>query len=123
MHLTRIIFFPGFCQRSILALAALTGVTVQAQSSAVMTIQADQPGAVVGTSLFGILFEEINIAGEGGLCAEMIRNYSYHGSTSPLYWTLVAQGSAAGVIPQIIGSLWRVGSSITGSARCFRRQK
>ena len=40
----------------------------------------------------------INFAGEGGLYAEMIRNRSFYSATSPLYWTLVTQGTAAGVI-------------------------
>jgi hypothetical protein len=58
MYLTRTKFFSGHCCRLILALAVLASVTVQAQSSAVMTIQADQPGAVVSSNLFGIFLRK-----------------------------------------------------------------
>jgi alpha-L-arabinofuranosidase len=98
MDLTRSnIIFEG-CRRLALVLAALTTVSVQAQSSAVMTIQAGQPGAVVSSNLFGIFFEEINFAGEGGIYAEMVRNRSFYTSTSANYWTLVTQGTATGVM-------------------------
>ena len=38
----------------------------QAQTSTI-TIQVDQPGAVVSSNLFGIFFEEINFGGDGGI--------------------------------------------------------
>jgi alpha-L-arabinofuranosidase len=98
MHLTRTHVFFEYCRRLVLPLAALTTLTVQAQSGAVMTIQAGQPGAVVSSNLFGVFFEEINFAGEGGLYAEMVRNRSFYNSASPLYWTLVTQGTAAGMM-------------------------
>ena len=47
--------------------AALSATRLPAQSAATVTIQAGQPGAVVSSNLFGIFFEEINFAGEGGL--------------------------------------------------------
>ena len=63
-----------------------------------MTIQADEPGALVSSNLFGIFFEEINYAGEGGLYGEMVRNRAFSSSTSASFWTLVTQGSAAGAM-------------------------
>lgn len=61
-----------------------------------MTIRAGQPSIAISTNLFGIFFEEINFAGEGGLYAEMVRNRSFANSTNADYWTLVTQGTAAG---------------------------
>ena len=84
------------CRRWILALAALTTINVQAQSGAVMTIQADQPGAVVSSNLFGIFFEEINFAGDGGLYAEMVRNRNFEEPGKTNYWQLITYGTAAG---------------------------
>ena len=69
----------------------------QAQTSTV-TIQADQPGAVVSSNLFGIFFEEINFAGDGGIYAEMVRNRSFAESSNPDFWSLVTSGTAAGTI-------------------------
>jgi alpha-L-arabinofuranosidase len=71
---------------------------VQAQTTATVTIQANQPGAVVSPNLFGIFFEEINFAGEGGIYAEMVRNRSFYDAANADYWTLVTQGTAAGAM-------------------------
>jgi alpha-L-arabinofuranosidase len=62
------------------------------------TIQADQPGTIISSNLFGIFFEEINFAGEGGLYAEMVRNRSLYSSSSADYWTLITQGTASGAM-------------------------
>ena len=81
-----------------LALALFEVTLARGQSAATVTIQASQPGAVISTNLFGIFFEEINYAGEGGIYAEMIRNRSFYNPTNTLFWTLVTQGSAAGTM-------------------------
>lgn len=49
---------------------------VLAQSPRVV-VHADRPGAVIPTSLYGVFFEEINHAGDGGLAAELLRNRSF----------------------------------------------
>ena len=74
----------------------MLGLGASAQSTALVSIQANQPGAVVSSNLFGIFFEEINFAGEGGLYAEMVRNRSFKPSANPDYWTLVTGGTAVG---------------------------
>lgn len=48
-----------------------------ADEPASITVHADQPGAVVAPSMYGIFFEEINHAGDGGLYAELIQNRSF----------------------------------------------
>lgn len=42
-----------------------------------VVVHTDQPRAVVPASLYGVFFEEINHAGEGGLVAQMLRNASF----------------------------------------------
>jgi len=86
--------FPAFYLWLVLA-TAIVAFAAQAPAAAVLTIQADQPGAIISSNLFGIFFEEINFAGEGGLYAEMIRNRSFH---TQAYWTLVTQGTAVGTM-------------------------
>jgi alpha-L-arabinofuranosidase len=66
-----------------------------AQTSTV-TIQANQPAATISSNLFGIFFEEINLAGDGGIYAELIRNRSFEDASTPVYWSLVSSGSATG---------------------------
>jgi alpha-L-arabinofuranosidase len=70
----------------------------QSRATATLTIQANQPGAVVSSNLFGIFFEEINFAGEGGIYAEMVQNRSFYDPANPDFWTLVTQGTAAGAM-------------------------
>ena len=82
---------------TVVAITAIA-TAAPAQPSATITIQANQPGAVVSSNLFGIFFEEINFAGEGGLYAEMVRNRAFYTSTNANYWTLVTQGAATGTM-------------------------
>lgn len=70
-------------------------VSLTAQTSTI-TIQANQPAAAISSNLFGIFFEEINMAGDGGLYAELIRNRSFEDGATPIYWTLVTNGTATG---------------------------
>ena len=46
--------------------------------------------------LYGIFFEEINLAGDGGLYAELVRNRSFEDADTPDHWSLVKSGSATG---------------------------
>ncbi len=97
---------------------------VRGQSTATVSIQADQPGPVVSSNLFGIFFEEINFAGEGGIYAEMVRNRSFYSATTPYYWSLITQGTAVGTMSvdstqplntNIVNSLKLTKTSGTGS--------
>ena len=47
------------------------------QKSVVMNVDASQTGIAVSPTLYGLFYEEINHAGEGGLYAELIRNRSF----------------------------------------------
>jgi len=78
--------------------ALLVATAGQGQPSATLTIQVNQPGVAVSSNLFGIFFEEINFAGEGGLYAEMVRNRAFYDPSSPDYWTQITQGSATGTM-------------------------
>ena len=61
---------------TMLAAAALCAAApVSAQS--VLTVDASQKGAAIGPLHYGIFFEEINHAGDGGIYAELIRNRSF----------------------------------------------
>lgn len=67
---------------------------------AALSINATKPGIKVPKDLFGIFFEEINQAGEGGLYAEMVRNRGlsgYDGKHFPDGWKIVG-GEDAGTV-------------------------
>src|SRR5271166_7129287 len=91
-----------FCRKSLnliwvrICLAAWPWVA-RSQNSTV-TIQANQPAATISSNLFGIFFEEINMAGDGGIYAELVRNRSFNNSANPDFWTLVTTGTATGTM-------------------------
>ena len=64
----------------------------QPSLSASLTVHADRPGPKISPSLYGIFFEEINHAGDGGLYAELIRNRSFEESSQPVNWRMVKEG-------------------------------
>jgi alpha-N-arabinofuranosidase len=74
----------------------------QAQKTTV-TVQATQPGKAISPDLFGIFFEDLNYAADGGLYAELVQNRSFEydpteqGSWNPLsFWELVKRGGGGG---------------------------
>ena len=70
-----------------------------AEPTASMTIHVDQPGISVSPLLYGIFFEEINRAGDGGLYAEMVQNRAFEDDPGkPVAWSLVRRGEAVGNI-------------------------
>ena len=87
-----------FLSAMVTAASLLQVLGASAQNTAQVSIPANQPGAVVSSNLFGIFFEEINFAGEGGIYAEMVRNRSFKNSANPDYWTLVTGGTATGTM-------------------------
>jgi alpha-L-arabinofuranosidase len=88
--------FPG----AIVLAAAMAiggqGLAASGTSSASLVIRANRPGPRVSPTLYGIFFEEINCAGDGGLYAEMVRNRSFEDSDRPEHWSLVTEGTAEG---------------------------
>lgn len=57
--------------------------------TAKLTVQVDRPGIRISPQLYGIFFEEINRAGDGGLYAEMVQNRSFEDAAQPVAWSLV----------------------------------
>ncbi len=67
--------------------------------AASLTVDVDKPGAAISPKLYGIFFEEINRAGDGGLYAEMIQNRAFEDSDKePVTWSLAKSGASEAVI-------------------------
>jgi len=47
------------------------------QNTAVISVDAAHPGAAISPSMFGIFFEDINFAADGGLYPELVKNRSF----------------------------------------------
>jgi len=76
-----------------------------AESATTLTIQTDEPSKVISPDLFGIFFEDISYAADGGLYAELIQNRSFEYSpndnkrwNSLTCWDLVQRGGAKGSV-------------------------
>lgn len=72
-----------FCMISILMIQ-----NVIAQTDGKIIVQADQKGATVSPSMYGVFFEEINHAGEGGLYAELVQNRGFEENEYPAGYTV-----------------------------------
>ena len=73
-----------FCTSLCMSLAATAQVS--------MTIDAQKRSAAISEYQYGLFFEEINHAGDGGLYAELIRNRSFEDhNTTPEYWSAIQQ--------------------------------
>jgi alpha-N-arabinofuranosidase len=78
---------------------------IVAQPGATVTIQAAEPGKPISPDLFGIFFEDLNYAADGGLYAELIQNRSFEycpaeqASWSPIsFWELQKRGEGDGTL-------------------------
>ena len=85
------------------AAALLMGCTTFAQeqpaaNSAQIEIHLDQPAKKISSDLFGIFFEDLNYAADGGLYAEMVQNRSFEHRESLYSWSQIAPGGAKGAL-------------------------
>ncbi len=63
--------------KNILLAAGCAAIVVSAQAQVIIDIDAQQRGPKVSPMLYGIFYEDINHAADGGLYAELIRNRSF----------------------------------------------
>ncbi len=68
---------------AILLLSASFTASAIAAESANITVDLKHQGPVVSPHLYGIFFEEINHAGDGGLYAELVRNRGFEDANLP----------------------------------------
>ena len=69
-----------FLALSLMAMAQTAGAQV------VIDIDADKRGPMVSPTHYGIFYEDINHAADGGLYAELIRNRSFEDDNDPVNW-------------------------------------
>lgn len=80
-----------------LALAAAQAAPAAAQARSI-TVQLDRPGAAVPRTLFGLFFEDINFAADGGLYPERVKNRSFEFPEPLMGWKQLAPGDSKGTL-------------------------
>lgn len=84
--------------RTLLFIAVFGFFGATAQNTAQFTVQADQPGAPVQPTMWGIFFEDINLGADGGLYAELVKNRSFEFATPLMGWQEHKTESASGYL-------------------------
>jgi alpha-N-arabinofuranosidase len=86
-------------------LAVLLLARAVAAPPATVTIDLAGPGKPISPDLFGIFFEDLNYAADGGLYAELVQNrsFAYQATEQPTwnnlsFWEIVARGGGKGTL-------------------------
>jgi len=66
------------------ALIILLAISGEAQTK--INVLANKPGAAIPSTMWGVFFEDINFAADGGLYAEMVKNRSFEFPTPMMGW-------------------------------------
>ena len=76
---------------SIFLAAAILAASIPlgAYGQVTLNFDAAKRGPMISPLQYGIFYEEINNAGDGGLYAELIRNRCFEDASSPEYWTAI----------------------------------
>jgi alpha-L-arabinofuranosidase len=75
-------------------LSTLLATSLGAQAQVELNVNAAQPGHSISPTLYGIFYEDINHAADGGLYAELVRNRSFEDSNKePEFWSALGEGS------------------------------
>lgn len=70
----------------IVAFVMHTAIHAQNKDEAKITVEVNKPGHKISPTLFGIFFEDINLAADGGLYPELVRNRSFEDSDTLQFW-------------------------------------
>ena len=64
-------------KKRLLSLATVMGMTLMATAQLTMDVNTKKLGAPVQSTMYGIFFEDINYAADGGLYGELVKNRSF----------------------------------------------
>ena len=74
------------------------GIICSAQTSNIITVNAGKPGSVIQPTMWGIFFEDINFAADGGVYAELVKNRSFEFSKPLLGWKILKPDTTSGIL-------------------------
>ena len=84
-------------KKTLLVMSLGMSLSAFAQAPLQVTVRADRPGHAIPKTLYGIFFEDINYAADGGLYPELVANRGFDWRTrEPEGWTREWRGEAMG---------------------------
>lgn len=89
-------------KRNNILLAALLASSLAANAQVKINVDAANPGIKVSPNLYGIFFEDINHAADGGLYAELISNRSFEDSDKAIPTWRTSASNGASITSQLV---------------------
>lgn len=89
-------------KRNNILLAALLASSLAANAQVKINVDAANPGIKVSPNLYGIFFEDINHAADGGLYAELISNRSFEDSDNAVPTWRTSASNGASITSQLV---------------------
>jgi alpha-L-arabinofuranosidase len=75
-----------------------SGIICQAQTANVISVYADKPGSAIQPTMWGIFFEDINFAADGGIYAELVKNRSFEFYKPLMGWKILKSDTTTGIL-------------------------
>ena len=94
---------------ALLGLLPSPAALAQPAAPATITVQVNKPGAPVPKNMYGLFFEDINFAADGGLYPELVKNKSFETDDHLIGWK--ALRGAAGLESYLVSGEQPIGST------------
>ncbi len=88
-----------FYALSFLFFLFLSGINCDAQGIKEISVNAGKPVSEIQPTMWGVFFEDINFAADGGLYAELVKNRSFEFSMPLMGWKLLRMGGGGRALP------------------------
>jgi alpha-L-arabinofuranosidase len=81
-----------------LCLFITSGIICPAQTANVISVYADKSGSSIQPTMWGIFFEDINFAADGGIYAELVKNRSFEFFKPLMGWKILKPDTTTGIL-------------------------
>jgi alpha-L-arabinofuranosidase len=75
-----------------------SGIICTAQAPKIISVSADKPVCSIQPTMWGIFFEDINFAADGGIYAELVKNRSFEFARPLMGWKILKSDTTTGVL-------------------------
>ena len=86
----------GFQFTALLLMMFITDQSIKAQELTEISVLTNKPGAEIQSTMWGVFFEDINFAADGGIYAELVKNRSFEFALPLTGWQLLTRQNGAG---------------------------